>query len=478
MEEIIIGLAGALIGFIGSMLLLGFNYKNLFAKTISSERVSWLKDMRELVDNLISELAKEDKSNVNQYTSKIILRLNPNNDEDLINYLKRIEANPNEANIDDIRHKFSVMFKEEWDKVKCEARGYPNPFSAHSKYNKLYNVRYVLKLIVLVVLYVILGILIWNCLVPNIKIEEVKICTWIVYGLIVGVTIINEIASIWISMEKKRINWVKVIIIGVVFVSIVLFALNLYFACNINDNANIFTAISGWVGFLATAGVGAITIYQNIRSEIKLSRQSKIKDLESFKQFIYATYNCFVSNRAITLAIEQFMNIVNVESCKNLKVNDKREDEIEQQNEILRRKIDFVLLNFCNTCECQANDIYHNLRYKFDKLAKIHNAYTGLISTITGVIASQYTEKEFEILKDALNQFSKIRNLYTELLIDIENSIQELNNIKLSDKEFENKYTLLITIKETKDSIEQNAKKYNKETQNGQAEDDVDGQGK
>lgn len=218
MEEIIIGLAGALIGFIGSMLLLRFNYKNLFAKTISSERVSWLKDMRELVDNLMSELAKEDKSNVNQYTSKIILRLNPNNDEDLINYLKEIEADPNEANIDDIRHKFSVMFKEEWEKVKYEAKGI-SKFIKYSKDNRCIMLLHGIGVaITYVSIFVIIGLLIFNCNIldnisniPNFNnaysiIKAIK-SIYIISVVFVGIKFILQIicwCCDWKNSSKKK----------------------------------------------------------------------------------------------------------------------------------------------------------------------------------------------------------------------------------------------------------------------------------
>lgn len=280
-------------------------------------------------------------------------------------------------------------------------------------------------------------------------------------------------------MGKQKNKNIGAIIFWII-VPLVLIAgctVNIVFACIEKGNANLFTAIGGWIGFLATAGIGAITIYQNNRNEKKAERQSKINNLVVFKEFIYATYNGFISNRAVTLAIEQLMNIVNVESCKNLKVDDKRVEEIEQQNEILRRKIDFALLNYGDFCECQANDI-NNTRYNFERLAKIHKGYTDLILTINMVVGSDYTEVEYEKLKDVQKKVYKIRDLYTELLIDIENSIQELNNIKLSDKEFEEKCAQLKDIKRIREIIKQNVERYNKETQNGQAENDVDGQGK
>lgn len=171
------------------------------------------------------------------------------------------------------------------------------------------------------------------------------------------------------------------------------------------------------------------------------------------------------------------MNIKPVVSYINLKLDKNSVEEIERQNEILRRQIDYTLLNYGDFCECQANDI-NNARYNYERLAKIHKVYTDLILTINMVVGSHYTESEYEKLKDVLKKVYKIRDLYTELLIDIENSIQELNNIKLLNKEFEEKYAQLKDIKKIREIINQNVERYNKETQNGQAEDDVNGQGK
>lgn len=76
----------------------------------------------------------------------------------------------------------------------------------------------------------------------------------------------------------------KVVVIACVIISsIVLFAINIYLAYKSPErNTNVYTAISGWVGFLATATIGVITILQSA----DYSRKSKKNSEETSKSII------------------------------------------------------------------------------------------------------------------------------------------------------------------------------------------------
>ena len=66
------------------------------------------------------------------------------------------------------------------------------------------------------------------------------------------------------SEKGKRKKWYKNIWIWLTVLGVVLCAVNIVFACIYNrEGANIFTAISGWVSFLATILVGVIAFQQN-----------------------------------------------------------------------------------------------------------------------------------------------------------------------------------------------------------------------
>lgn len=92
-----------------------------------------------------------------------------------------------------------------------------------------------------------------------------------------------------VTMEKQK-NKNIVAIIFLIIVSLVLIAgcsVNMVFAYIKEGNVNLFTAISGWVGFLATAGVGVITIFQNKRSERNLIRETEINKLSNVRTILY-----------------------------------------------------------------------------------------------------------------------------------------------------------------------------------------------
>lgn len=51
---VISGLAGAVLGFVASMLVLRFNYRDLFAKTVSANRMEWINVWRENISTFIA----------------------------------------------------------------------------------------------------------------------------------------------------------------------------------------------------------------------------------------------------------------------------------------------------------------------------------------------------------------------------------------------------------------------------------------
>lgn len=275
-------------------------------------------------------------------------------------------------------------------------------------------------------------------------------------------------------MSKKAKNIRAAVAITILLALAVCFALNIYYACKSGSDANIFTAIGGWIGFLATAGVGAITIYQNKKSENKIDRQNKTEALVSFKTYIYDDYNRFVGNRSLVAALEGVMQLM---TSHHFDEQDKEKDDaVVFEEELARQRIDFILINYLEFCECQANDI-NNARFNFAKLVDIHKAILELNIIINKIIGAHYGTKECSMLETCVKIFSRIRDLYTELLIDLENMTERLNNADLSYNEFSDIFDRLKKLDDIRKKIEHNMELYRKETQNGQTEDDVDGQG-
>ena len=75
-------------------------------------------------------------------------------------------------------------------------------------------------------------------------------------------------------------NWLWIVLI---LISITCCVLNIVYSCQIDDNSNLFTAISGWVSGIATAILGVIAVVQN-RKYVLYSTKLEIKDMVKTEQ--------------------------------------------------------------------------------------------------------------------------------------------------------------------------------------------------
>lgn len=261
----------------------------------------------------------------------------------------------------------------------------------------------------------------------------------------------NEKAKNWFGKHKWHI------VCGFVSAGLIVgCALNIYYACKSDVDANIFTAIGGWVGFLATAGVGVITIYQNKRSERHLIRETEINKLYNIRAFVYIQKNAFVQdNDFVEVAVRIFNN-----------------------NFDMTNEINALIKNYRNFCISQANDIYL-IRYKFTGLIVLQKKLLDLVLYLNKLqILLQKKSAKVSMFKEIdLLRYSVV-NTYIGLLIDIDDALEKLSNNRLCYKAFSEKIAELKDCEGIKEILDTNFENYDKETKNGQAEDDVDGQGK
>lgn len=144
----LIALAGVLVSVLITLLLglatRKYNYHQLFAETVSQSRNTWLNEMRDFISTLIAEARilqiknTDDEEYIVHFKSyyktreQIELRLNLQEinhtalKQNLIELDKLIESPDNKKlnliinNIEEIAQK---ILKEEWEKVKIEAKG-------------------------------------------------------------------------------------------------------------------------------------------------------------------------------------------------------------------------------------------------------------------------------------------------------------------------------------------------------------------
>ncbi|MDE6303120.1 MAG: hypothetical protein K2M36_06000 [Clostridia bacterium] len=147
MNETLIGFIGAIVGVVVTLILglltRKFNYHQLFAQTVSQSRNTWLNEMRDFISTLIAEariLIEEKPTHTkeehikNYYKSREQIMLRLNLKEEYHQVLKAnivaldniINKNNNEnLNIilSNIEQLAQTSLKEEWEKVKIEAKG-------------------------------------------------------------------------------------------------------------------------------------------------------------------------------------------------------------------------------------------------------------------------------------------------------------------------------------------------------------------
>ena len=109
--------------------------RKMYAETASSERINWIREMRESTIELISlcetfdsfdSLDREQQLAFNKAKTSIIVHLNPSvygygNDNELYGLIADKSYNDIKANRIEIAKLVSTICKDEWDKVKIES---------------------------------------------------------------------------------------------------------------------------------------------------------------------------------------------------------------------------------------------------------------------------------------------------------------------------------------------------------------------
>lgn len=152
-ENIASAIIGAIVGFIASALTLRFSYKQLFAQTVSQNRMDWINNFREELSivvgtakylNYIHQQNKYSDIDGNTYQPseqvlsaekarvKLLTRLNTNSTKEgneyndvfaeMINMLE-FTGNDNLSLIKKIEETAKLILEPEWKRVKKEAKG-------------------------------------------------------------------------------------------------------------------------------------------------------------------------------------------------------------------------------------------------------------------------------------------------------------------------------------------------------------------
>ena len=128
----IIALSGAVLS-IGISLIISlwtrrYNYNQLFAETVSESRNKWLNEMRDFISTMLAEAQSCNSGRTNEYwkaRNEIMLRLYLNEPLHLMlkNEILQLDNGKDDKTIEKIILISQSLLKEEWEKVKKEAKG-------------------------------------------------------------------------------------------------------------------------------------------------------------------------------------------------------------------------------------------------------------------------------------------------------------------------------------------------------------------
>lgn len=122
----------AFVSWLTSFLTNRYNYRHLFAETVSQSRNKWLNEMRNFISVMLAEAIKcKDKHKTKEYyqaRNEVLLRLNIT---EPLHLMLQIEIgkldNCHESDYDNIEHNIleisRQLLKKEWDRVRKEAEG-------------------------------------------------------------------------------------------------------------------------------------------------------------------------------------------------------------------------------------------------------------------------------------------------------------------------------------------------------------------
>ena len=131
---VVSALVGAIIGTIGTYFTLRYNYRQLFADTVSKSRNKWLDEMRENISIMLAEARKKlsdgyDKTKFYIVRNQVLLRLNGSEPKHALlkKEIERYETCQSLSEIINIEENILIisepLLKREWERVKKEAKG-------------------------------------------------------------------------------------------------------------------------------------------------------------------------------------------------------------------------------------------------------------------------------------------------------------------------------------------------------------------
>ena len=215
------------------------------------------------------------------------------------------------------------------------------------------------------------------------------------------------------SFKNNNHQTICTVVISLLVVCLI--GINVYFAIKSEgSNSNLFTAISGWLGAFATAGIGAITVFQNKNYQQRAYMQYQIDRILRARDMVHSNFKQFCSSDAVfnvsTMVFRsQGGTTILSKECASL-----------------------MLLN--NIARSHILDL-NNLGYNFSETKPLAEKLLQFCKCIDEFVGKPQINDNY---KKICELYEQIEKNYHDLLVQIDNDIAILQYEKIIYKEFVN----------------------------------------
>lgn len=113
-----VGLAATIGAFTGATVSVWSVTRNIAHKSVIDERQKWRELLRELIPALVTCKSRTQRT---RFRDSIVLRLNPNDDQEAVELLDKFLRHPSRENGEQVVTHFQTILKFDWERAKIEA---------------------------------------------------------------------------------------------------------------------------------------------------------------------------------------------------------------------------------------------------------------------------------------------------------------------------------------------------------------------
>lgn len=235
---------------------------------------------------------------------------------------------------------------------------------------------------------------------------------------------------------KKKVR--KVLLLIAVLCGIFAFATNMHYSYTDSNHANFYTALAGWIGFLATAMIGIITLWQN----------------KIYEQRGYIQYHTDLIIKAKELIHTDALSFSNSSTIFDVGVMAK----FSYESTTLLYKEYGAIMSLSNQCRCYIHNVY-NIRYHFSGIDVLFDKLCDFTNCMKKLIRKPQINDVYE---KCCELYDNVQQCYFDLLVEVENEVQKILGLRTDYKKFEEEIHALEDYDLQKEKFRELLDKYSK----------------